>query len=127
MREEFLHVGHFVGDVLRAADAVLVSADGLRPEAEGALRRATAAGVHADVRMEQVTDEIVLDLQIALIDVRHPREHVHVLDHLAFGVVNDFAGVVPEGEAGDGIDRAAFGDFLASEIKFFAANPIYGG
>jgi len=27
-------LGHFVGDVLRPRDAVFVSADGLRPEAE---------------------------------------------------------------------------------------------
>ena len=55
LREEFLHVGHFVGDILRRTNAVFVSANGLRPEAEGALRRAAAAGVHADVRMQQVT------------------------------------------------------------------------
>ena len=58
LREEFLHVGHFVGDVLRAADAVFVSADGLRPEAEGALRRTTASRGHADVGVQEVADEI---------------------------------------------------------------------
>ena len=78
LREELLHVGHFVGDILRRTNAIFVSADGLRPEAEGALRRAAAAGVKAHVRMQQVTDEIFLDLQIALVDVRHPGERIHV-------------------------------------------------
>ena len=102
LREEFLHVGHFVGDILRRADAVFVSADGLRPEAEGALRRAAAPRVHADVRMQQVADEILFDLEVALVNVRHPRERVHVLDHLALGVVFDFAVLVLVGKPGDG-------------------------
>src|SRR5437660_1721481 len=51
-------------------------------------------------------------------------KRVHVLNHLAFGVVNDFALRVPEGEPVDGFERAAFGDFFAGEIKFLAANPI---
>jgi hypothetical protein len=46
--KELLHVGHFVGDILRRADAVFVAADGLGPEAEGALGRATAPGVKAE-------------------------------------------------------------------------------
>ena len=58
--------------------AIFVSADRLRPEAEGALRRATAAGVQADIRMQQVTDEIFLDLQVALVNVGHPRKRIHV-------------------------------------------------
>jgi len=57
-------VGHLVGDVLRGTDAILVSADGLRPEAKGALRRATAAGVEAHVGMQQVADEIVFDPEV---------------------------------------------------------------
>ena len=78
LREELLHVGHFVGDILRRADAVFVAADGLRPEAEGALGGASAAGVEAHVGMEQVADEILLDLQVALIDIGHPGQGVHV-------------------------------------------------
>ena len=91
------------------------------------MRRATAAGVHAHVGVEQVTDEIVFDLEVALVHVRHPRKRVHVLDHLAFGVVNNFAVVVPEGEAVDVFELAAFGDLLAGEIKFLAAHPINRG
>ena len=126
LREELLHVGHFVGDVLRGADAVFVPADGLRPEAEGALGRAAAAGVEAHVGMEQVADEILLDLQVALIDVGHPGQRVHVGDHLALGVVLDLAVLVAVAQAGDGVERAAFGDFLAGEIEFLAPDPVNG-
>ena len=127
LRENFLHVGHFVGDVLRRADAIFVSADGLRPEAEGALRRAAAAGIHRNVRMQQVADEIFFDLQIAFIDVRHPRQRVHVRNHFALGIVFDFAVLVLVGQAGDGRKVAVFGDFLAGEIKFLAAHPVNRG
>src|SRR6185312_6232966 len=66
LREEFLHVGHFVGDILRRAHPIFVAADGLWPEAEGALRRATAARVHTEVGMQEVADEILLNLEVAL-------------------------------------------------------------
>ena len=126
LRKELLHVGHFVGDILRRTHAIFVSADGLRPEAEGALRRATAAGVKAHVRMQQVTDEIFFDLQIALVDVRHPGSASMFVDHLAFGIVLDLAFLVPVGKPGDRFETDAFGHFLAGEIKFLAADPIDG-
>ena len=74
--------------------------------------------------MEQIADEILFDLQVALVDVGHPRKRIHVLDHLALGVVFDPAVLVLVGKPSDGREVAAFGDFLAGEIKFLAANPI---
>ena len=47
--------------VLDRARAVALPAHRLRPEAEGALRAAAAAGVERDVGMQQVADEVVLD------------------------------------------------------------------
>jgi hypothetical protein len=70
--EKFFGVGHFRGHVFRRAHAVFVAADGLGPEAEGALRRAAAAGVEAQIGMEQVADEILFDLQVAFVGVHHP-------------------------------------------------------
>ena len=105
LREDLLHVGHLVGHVLRRADAVAVAADGLGPEAEGALGRAAASGVDADVGMQQVADEILLDLEVALVHVRHPGQHVHVGDQLALGVVFDLAVLVAVAQAGDGGKR----------------------
>ena len=126
LREYLLHVGHLVGDVLRTADAILVSADGLRPKAERALRRAAASRVHAHVGMQQVADEVVLDLEVALVHVGDPRERVHVLDHLALLVVDDLAVGVAEGESVDGFNRAILGDFLAGEIELLAPDPVDG-
>ena len=82
---------HFGDHVLRRAHAVAMAADGLRPQAESALRAAAAAGVEADVGMLQVADEVVLDLQVALVDRRDERQVVHVLDHGARQVVHDAA------------------------------------
>ena len=48
------------------------------------------------------------------------------VDHLALGIVFDFAFLVAVGEAGDCLRAAAFGHFFAGEIKFFAADPING-
>ena len=91
LREQFFGVGHFGGDVFGRANAVFVPADGLGPEAESALRRAAAPGVKTQIRMQQIADEILLDLQIALVGIHHPRQHIHVRDQFAFAVVDDFA------------------------------------
>jgi len=76
--------------------------------------------------MLQVADEIFFDLQVALVDVRHPRQLVHVRDHLALGVVLDLAVLVPVGKPGDAGKLAALGDFLAGVVKFLAADPVDG-
>ncbi len=88
-RHVLLDPPHFCEDVLGRAHAVAVTADGLRPQAEGAFRAAAAAGVEAHVGMLQVADEVVLDLQIALVDGRDERQVVHVLDDGARQVVHD--------------------------------------
>ena len=124
--EELLHVGHFVGDVLRGADAVFMPADGLGPETEGALGGAPAARVEAHIGMEQVADKILLDLQVALIDVGHPRQRVHVGNHLALGVVLDLAFFVAIAQADNRVERTALGDFLAGEIELLAPDPVNG-
>src|SRR5262249_32273645 len=67
--KKLLHVRHLIRDVLRRAHPVFMATNGLRPKAEGALGGTAPARVKADVRMQQVTDEVFLDLQIALIDV----------------------------------------------------------
>ena len=126
MWEELLHVGHFVGDVLRGADAVFVAADGLRPEAEGALGGAPAARVQAHIGMEQVADEILLDLQVALIDIGHPGQRIHVADHLALRVMLDLAFLVAIAKAGNGFERTALSHFFAGEIELLAPDPING-
>ena len=45
-------------------------------------------------------------------------------NHFALGIVFDLAVLVLVGKPGDGRQVAAFGDFLAGEIKFLAAHPV---
>ena len=80
LREILLGGRHFRFHAVRAAHAVAVPAKRLRPQAKCALRAAAPAGVQRDVRMLQVADEIVLDGQVALVDVHHIRQRVHVFD-----------------------------------------------
>ncbi len=114
VEHDLLHFGHvlldplhFGEDVLGRAHPVAMAADGLRPQAERALRAAAAARVEAHIGMLQVADEVVLDLQIALVDGRHERQLVHVLDHRARQVVHDAAVGVAIGEALDVLRAAA--------------------
>src|SRR6185437_9126034 len=74
-------------------------AHGLRPQAEGAARFAAAAGVQRHVRVQQIADEIVLDPQVALVDLGDERKLVHVLKDGAVLVVDDRARAVAEGNA----------------------------
>ena len=91
LRERLHRPFQLVDDVSDAAGAVVVSAHGLRPQAEGAARFAAAPGVERQIRMPQVADEVVLDLEIALVDRRDERQLVHVVQHGAVGVVDDAA------------------------------------
>ena len=103
-----------------------MAADGLGPEAEGALRRAAAPGVETQVRVQQIADEILLNLQIPLVRIDHPRQNVHVGDHFALAVVDDLPVGTAIRKAVDLRERPAFGDFFACEIKFLAPNPVNG-
>src|SRR5262249_21774447 len=105
-------------------NAVLVSADGLRPQAERAFSGTAAAGVQTHIRMEQVTDEVLFDLQIALIDIGDPRKGSHVSDHFALGVVFALPFAIPIRQPRNGVQRSPFSYFLTRKIKLLAADPI---
>jgi hypothetical protein len=77
--------GHVVGGPLAPG----VAAEGLRPEAEGALRRAAAGGVERDVGMEQEGHVVLGDVHVALVDLGGPGHRVQVFDLRAVGVVDD--------------------------------------
>jgi hypothetical protein len=85
VEEEFLHLreSRFARRISSRhagrAHAVAVPADGLRPQAEGAARFAAAPGVERHVGVLQVADEVVLDAQVALVDLGDERQLVHVL------------------------------------------------
>ena len=63
----------------------------LRPEAEGAQRRATARRVERNERIEQERDVVARDIEIALVSLGHPRQRIEVLDGGAFGIVDHLA------------------------------------
>ena len=76
--------------------AVNVAADGLRPEAEAAFGRAAAPRIERNIGVLQVADEVVLDLQIAVINREDAGHSVPVVNELALGVVvNAAIGVAP--------------------------------
>ena len=79
LRERLLRPCQLLDDVADAARAIAMAADGLRPQAEGAARFAAAAGVERDVGVLQIADEIILDLEVALVDRRDERQLVHVV------------------------------------------------
>jgi hypothetical protein len=88
--EELLGVRHLGGDVVGGALAPGVAGERLRPEAEGALRRAAAGAVERDVRMQQERDVVARDVHVAGVDVGDPGHVglVELLDLRTVGVVD---------------------------------------
>ena len=74
--------------------------------------------------MQQVPDKVFLDLQVTLIDIGNPGKRVHVLNHLAFGIVFDLSFFIPIRESRNRFQRTIFGHLFAGEIKFLAPRPI---
>src|SRR5665213_2375776 len=68
-----------------------MSAQRLRPQAEGALRRAAARGVERDERMQQEGHGVARHVHVALVDFGGPRHRVEVFDLRAVGVVDDLS------------------------------------
>ena len=81
---------------------------GLRPQAEGAQRRAAARGVEGDERVQQERNVVARDVQIALVDLGHPGQRVQIFDGRPFRVV-DHAAVLAEAHAGQLLERLALG------------------
>ena len=63
-------------------------------------------GIDRDVGVHQIADEVVLDPQVALVDLGDERQLVHVLEDRAVVVVDDRAGAVA---IGDAVDRRRSG------------------
>ena len=86
LREGRLRPAQFLDDVADAAHAIAMTADRLRPQAEGAARFAAAAGIERDVGVLEIAAEIILDDEVALIDRRHEGKLVHVLEDRSLGL-----------------------------------------
>ena len=124
LREPALGETDLLDHVADAAHPVAMPADGLRPQAEGAFRAAAAPGVERHVGVLQIADEIVLDPQIALVDLGDEGQLVHVLEDRAIGVVDDAAAGAAIAQTVDRAKRPALGDLLDREVEFLAGDEV---
>ena len=122
--EELLAQLHFANHRGGRLGAVGMTADGLRPEAEGAFRRAAAAGVEGHVRVLQVADEIFFDIEIAMVDGEDAGHGIPVVDQFALGIVVDLAVGVAPAEACDIGQGLVLREIEAGVIEFVTANEI---
>src|SRR5579871_4441865 len=74
--------------------------------------------------MLEITYEIILDLQVALVNRRDERQLIHVLEDGARRIVPDFSGGVAIREAGDPAPVATLSDFLDREVEFISGHEI---
>ena len=130
VEEEFLHFGevllgplHLGGHIVGGALAPGVTAEGLRPQAEGALRRAAARGVERDVGMEQEGHVVARHVHVALVDLGGPGHRVQVFDLRAVGVVDDLA-VLLVADAENLVERLALGKLDDRVIELAAADEV---
>ena len=100
-----------------------MSAQRLRPQAEGALRRAAARRVERDVRIQQERHVVPRDVEIALVNVGDVRQRVEILNLRRIGIVNDLA-IFQERNAGNLLERLALGVVDDRVVEFLAANEI---
>ena len=112
-----------VGDVPDAARAIPMSPDRLRPQTERAFRPAAPSRIERHVRMQQIANRVVLDDEVALVNVHHERQRVHILEHGTVRRVSDRA-VRLEAEPEDGIEPAALSDFLDREVELVPRDEV---
>jgi len=91
VRPVLFRLGHFSCDVVGGTLAPRMSAERLRPEAEGALRRASARGVERHKGMQQKRHVIAPDIQVAPVHIGHVRQRVQILNRRTVGIVHDDA------------------------------------
>src|ERR1700733_15220778 len=77
--EQLLGGGHLCRHIVGRALAPCVSTQSLRPQAEGALRRAAARGIQRDIRIQQERNVVFRYIDVAFIDIGHPRHLVQVI------------------------------------------------
>ena len=75
--------------------------------------------------MQEIADEIILDPEVALVDLGDPGKGVHVLDDGALGIVHHLATALVAHPV-DLAERAPFSDLLDGEIELAAGDEIDG-
>ena len=133
VEEELLDLGEVLlgplelrRNVIRRPLAPRVTAEGLRPQAEGALRRAAARGVKRDVRVQQEGHVVARHVHVALVDLGGPRHRVQVFDLRTVGIVDDLA-VLLVADSEDLVQRLALGKLDHGIVELAAADEVEHG
>src|SRR5579875_4226763 len=125
VREVLLGPLHLGGYVVGAALAPGVTGEGLRPEAEGALRGAAACAVERDIGVQQERDVVLGDVHVALVDLGGPGHRVEIFDLRTVRGVLDNAGLrVLVADAEDLGQRLAVGILDDTEVELTAADEV---
>ena len=74
--------------------------------------------------MLQVSDEVVVDIEVAFVDGRDERQQVHVLQDRALVIVDDDSGRIAVGQAGDLTPRPLVRHLLDGEVELVAGDEI---
>ena len=118
--------GEFGRHIVGGALAPGVTAERLRPQAEGALRRAAARGVERDIRVKQEGDVVAGDVHVALVDLGRPWHRVQVFNLRTVGIVDDLA-VVLVADAQNLVKRLALGKLDHGIVELAAADEVERG
>jgi hypothetical protein len=76
--------------------------------------------------MQEISNEIVLNPQVAPVNISHPGQLVQILDQRTVLVVDNASGRVAVAQSGDLIQGTALGHFPACVVKLSPAYPING-
>ena len=74
--------------------------------------------------MHQIADEIILDPEIAGIDVGDERKLVHVLERRTLAVMDDLAGGIAVAHAVDRLPGLTLGDLFDGEVELVARDKV---
>src|ERR1700736_214282 len=89
----------------------------LRPQTERTLRRTAARGVERNIRIQQERNIVAAKVEIALVNLRRPRQLVQVLNRWSLGIVLE-ASVLAEDRTSNFLERLAQGVIPDREIEF---------
>src|SRR4029453_4191343 len=112
-------------DVLDRPRAIAMAAHRLRPEAKRAARSASPPRVEPPERVQEVADEVLLDHQIAMVDVHDERQRVHVLERRPLRRAFEVA-VGAIAEPRHFRERPSLRDLLDGEVELAAGDELDG-
>jgi hypothetical protein len=70
-----------------------------------------------------IADKVILDDEVALVDVDHKGKLIHIVQDRPLAIVHDLA-AAPVADAVDLLERAALGDLLDGEIELGAGDEV---